>query len=188
LRRKLPELYYLDAIVGFLQTRMGNNQPEKTAHLITTALAQYRDAAASISPSLPAAVASALGGIVDLQAYQRNHKSEEILSAQRQFTEAVSLALYSAETRNLAAMAAALACCNSSEGFRAIAPVIRQLEQSIAADPLNADALANMGTLYNAMLATGKWPVEFKQDAIETRRALIKNVRNPQINPARKTY
>jgi hypothetical protein len=95
LRRKLPELYYLDAIVGFLQTRMGNNQPEKTPHL--------HDAAASISPPLPAAVASALGGIVDLQAYQRNHKSEEILSAQRQFAEAVTLAPYSAETRNLAA-------------------------------------------------------------------------------------
>jgi hypothetical protein len=64
---------------------------------------KYHDAAASISPPLPAAVASALGGIVDLQAYQRNHKSEEILSAQRQFAEAVTLAPYSAETRNLAA-------------------------------------------------------------------------------------
>jgi hypothetical protein len=42
---------------------------------------KYHDAAASISPPLPAAVASALGGIVDLQAYQRNHKSEELLSA-----------------------------------------------------------------------------------------------------------
>jgi hypothetical protein len=160
LRDRLPELYFLDAVVGYSHLRVaqeakGFPKPAEASRLIEfsrQSLARYRENTKDSSRSTDALGHALLGTMVLLGPGGEAALGE----AQAEFGQSVRLVPYNAEARNLANVAGVLRCCagrpRSEAGAQAM---MNSLLDTISVDPENRNALGNLAAFHKLLEG---WP------------------------------
>lgn len=158
LHRKLPELGFVEALVGYLQLRCGQEAstlkpPADTQRWVDEALRLYMEDSStrqSVRARLATAVGEQLTGI--LRMLNPNASASNLADAQRSFDAAAALVPYSADARNLALLARLSILQKSGQLKRSGAATADDLVAAVALEPQNDQVLGNLQSLYEALL------------------------------------
>lgn len=161
LRDRLPEMHYLDGVVGYLQYRVAvdpspfrrSPPPSKFIDLAQRSFARYAERTPSgTQPSARSLGHAMIGALKVLEA----RSSSALDGADAQFSEAVRLAPYSADLRNLQNVVQVQRCCLGAgrAGADSKAMMDRLLD-AVAVDPENAQALENLLSFHKLLK---QWP------------------------------
>ena len=175
LRRFLPELGYLDAVVAYLQLR-AKSRPNNSARILTwmeNAFAQYaravgvdgaREAVALSQAMLGQVVWSQSGGVANRDDAQR---------AAKLFREAQALSPESSEARNLSAVTLPLLRSENVLTRESAAEIDTGLLGAIAVNGRNLLALRNLEKLYRYMTTQPELS-NYTSSELEERLSLVK--------------
>lgn len=154
LRSRLPELAFVEGLVGFLRLRQPaalGPLPPDTADLVEAALRGFEQGSAGDRANVAKGSDRELWGIVKLQGPK---DKVDLRAAHRQFAEAARLLPQSAAARNLEIISRVAAALQAAEpGFSARAAA-DELTLALSLDPGNDSILRNLQSLYR-LLATG---------------------------------
>ncbi len=155
LEQKLPEIAFVDLLVGYLKFRMdleGNRTSElaSEAQAVRNAIGRFERFSRDGAGRTPLAVARQIDGMIALLAPQPSEKA--LQSAQGAFTDAAALLPYSADARNLVAIGRMR--LGLLTPFKARATE-NELTGAIGLDPENEAVLANLRAYYE-LLETDK--------------------------------
>ena len=164
LRERMPELFFLDAVVGYLQYRVADRQhafppsepPRRFIPLVQNSLDLYEKR----TPSRAAPAAQALGRAMLGTLRLLDGSQPAIESALTDFKTGSRLVPYSAEMRNLANLARFGLCCNSASFMQYTSPAIaasllKDMMTAVSIDPGNVDALNNVASVHRLL---DQWP------------------------------
>ena len=165
LRAKMPELYFVEGVAGYLMARVrSNSQTIADASLrgADAAIARYTDAwgenavlgADAVAGGTPLAVAvpRQVRGFVALL---RGRASDTAFTeARAHFERAAALAPHSSDARNLVTITQVAQAYRSPAADRPPRRFIDEVRGLLGTDPNNATLLANLGTLYDLVLAS----------------------------------
>jgi hypothetical protein len=153
LRARLPELAFVEGLVGFLRLRQPaalGPLPADAASLVEAALRAFEQASGGNRADVAKGSDRELWGIVKLEGPK---EQVDLLAAHRQFAEAARLLPQSAEARNLEIVSRVAAALQAGEpGFSARAAA-DELTLALSLDPGNLSILRNLASLYR-LLAT----------------------------------
>ena len=183
LRRRMPELDFLDAVAGYLQYRVAavadTGHPDAAIpRWVEESLSQYdeRREESGEPAGTPAALPAALGKILrgNLRMLAGQPEGAEPLYAQ-----AAALLPYSADARNLEIVARLAAAPASRPGV----PQENAWLDALALEPANLDVLENLQTLYGLELRGDGAPRDLpgKLEAVRKVRAGILAKRPPEF-------
>jgi hypothetical protein len=155
LRRKLPELDFVDASVAYLQIRVasstrgsGVGSLELLQRYLNSAVDRF---AAAIDRDRGNAAMAQAAAMVGMAAVAGTGWRGAFPDAQRAFSMAASLLPSSAEARNLKVLADIEACCISNRGGPPAQTVIEALDEAVQLDPTDDQVLANLEAFYAAL-------------------------------------
>ncbi len=152
LRRRMPELDFLDALAGYLQYRVAADGPgrrmEAIPHWVEESLTRYRE---SSGEGRAASVPEALGKILlgNLQMLAGHPEAAEPL-----YRQAAVLLPGSADARSLGALAR-LAQIRDADLARDAGSLEGIWLEAQALEPANLDVLGDLATLYGLQLRKG---------------------------------
>ncbi len=163
LRRQMPELYFVEAVAGYLSARVPQNRgavSQRALQNAESALTRYleawganavlgSDAAAGGTP-LAVAVPRQLAGFMTLL---RGTSPEAIGQARTQFDQAATLVPQSSAARHLAALASIAQAYRQPSADRSPQRLIEELRTLLGTDPDNAQMLRNLMAVYDLALA-----------------------------------
>lgn len=179
LRQKLPELAFLDAVVGYLRYRVtedsGGSAPAPTLTWIRNALDEYEKTSSPVSASgdVAAATGKILRGALALEA---GHENDNLLTVEELFSAAAALLSYSASARNLRAVVQIYRHHEAKTLDKNAESIADDLVSAIAVNPTNANVLASLESLYALLLTTDEH-VPFETDELERRLKAVQDVR-----------
>ncbi len=161
LRERVPELHFVDAVVGYLQYRVALDSKvfrrEPSARWIEFAersLLQYDQRSPRAEQPLPAALGRAMIGT--LHALRGANAVAAQKSALDAFTQAVQLVPYNAGARNLRNAAAAVVCCGGDRRDAGAADALmKDLLDAVLVDTDGGDGAANLASFHRLVDA---WP------------------------------
>lgn len=155
LRRKMPELAFLDAVVGYLRYQVGHQMKDvlpahpETAERVANALKVYTEFAGSRIAPLPRAVGNAMLGMMRINSAQTEAERVETMRAVAPlFVEARQMIPYSAEARNLETISRLYLDFHSTVGKENSMKLVKKLLNAVAVEPDNPSALVNLEHLY----------------------------------------
>lgn len=164
LRAKMPELYFVEGVAGYLMARVRSNSPAIVDAALLgadAAIARYTDAwgvnavlgndATTNGTPLAVAVPRQLRGFIALL---RSRGSDSgLVEARAQFERAAALAAHSSDARNL------LTITQVAQTFRQPATAthtprrfVDDVRALLGSDPSNATVLANLAMIYDLVL------------------------------------
>jgi len=155
--RKLPELSFIEAAVGYMRYqihRQGSDphpNPHRLVEWIHDRLSKFQAEIYDEGAPEPLAAARILSGNLDIISTSPENMVGAVTSAKRKYTEAVALMPYSAEARNLEAIAGIF--LGQANGWESLNPadIAKALMDSLALDAGNFDILANLEKLFLLM-------------------------------------
>ena len=171
LRAKMPELYFVEGVAGYLMARVrSNSQTIVDASLqgADTAIARYTDAwganavlgadAAAGGTPLAVAVPRQVRGFVALLRGRGTDAGRgtdtTFAEARTQFERAAALAPHSSDARNLVTITQVAQAYRSPAADQPPRRFIDEVRGLLGKDPNNATLLANLGALYDLVLAS----------------------------------
>jgi hypothetical protein len=179
LRDRLPDLDFLDAVVGYLHLRVareasGFAKPAEASRLIDfsrQSFARYRESTKGASPAADALGHALLGTMILLGSASSSAPQE----AFAEFSQSVRLVPYNAEARNLANVASVLRCCSGRPRSEAGAQsTMNSLLDAISVDPENRTAIDNLAAFHlllngwpEAVAVIGTTGIERQRDALK---------------------
>jgi len=163
LRERVPELHFVDAVVGYLQYRVATESttfkrervPPRWVDYVARSLAQYEERSPRADAPVPAALGQAiLGSLYWMQARGGAAAGQE--RALQFFAGAVQLVPYNAGVRNLRNAAAAAVCCavGRYDAARATA-LMSDLLDAVLIDTDSGDAAGNLASFHRVV---ARWP------------------------------
>jgi hypothetical protein len=164
LRRHMPELYFVEAVAGYLSARVPLNRgpaAQRALQNAETALTRYLDAwgvnavlgsdAAAGGTPLAVAVPRQLSAFMTLM---RGGASPEALAEARvQFQRAAALAPQSSAARHLVALASIAQAYRQPSADQSPQRFIEELRGLLGTDPDNTRMLGNLMAVYDLVLA-----------------------------------
>lgn len=181
LRDRLPELYFLDAVVAYAHLRVAREasefpKPAPADRLIDysrQSLTRYRESVRDASPPADALGHALLGTMLLLT----DTDGARLDGAQGEFGQAVRLVPYNAEARNLANVAGVLRCCAGRvRNDAAAAATMASLLDAVGVDPANRNALANLAAYHQLLDSWPEGAAAIGRAEIERQRAALKQV------------
>jgi hypothetical protein len=155
LRRKMPELAFVDAVVGYLRYQVGHHEKDvepahpNTIQMIDDALKAYKEYAGSRLAQLPMAVGNSMLGMIKISSAQteaeRNKAMESVIPL---FVRARKLVPYSADVRNLEAISRIYIDTRKKLEKENSLKIVKKLLDAIAVEPDNESVLVNLTHLY----------------------------------------
>lgn len=157
LSQKLPELSFVDALIGYLQARGTRDQENRKRYLQFTewmqeALLRYQKASEGAEAPLATAIGKELNAVVRFLKPDRS--IEDIIISQRLFKEAVRLIPYSADAHNLEIIS------RIAFAYQQITPpppspkiIAHDLVGAVALDPQNLQILSNLANFYSLLIS-----------------------------------
>jgi hypothetical protein len=174
LRRRMPELDFLDAIAGYLQYRVAADGPgrrmEAIPRWVEESLTRYRESSGEGGGAAP--VPEALGKILlgNLQMLAGHPEAAEPL-----YRQAAVLLPYSADAPSLGALAR-LAQIRDADLARDAGSLEGVWREALALEPANLDVLGDLATLYGLQLRKGGATGASREDLLK-KLAAVKRVR-----------
>lgn len=148
LRERMPELHFVDAVVGYLEIRArGDKAPPRFARYAQQSLALYAKGSDGAAPSSAvAATAAALQGALAWLDGQGG-------AADEGFAAAARLLPYSGDAQNLRNVARIAAQAPRLEDPARAKALMGDLLEAVSAEPDNADAIANLRSFHRLLQA-----------------------------------
>jgi hypothetical protein len=194
LARWLPELTYIEGMVGYLRSRIAAQQssPVRSEWVenAARALAEYEKSvqATSADPGSRSAWRTALAGAVELQlrgilvTLKPQATADDRANALNLFERAATMIPHDGNARNLVAVMQLSLALGSSDPGPSLKQAADDLLQALGADPGNPRLLANLQGAYEALLAQSATATPLLTDderrAITERLGAIKQVRS----------
>jgi hypothetical protein len=165
LRRQMPELYFIEAVAGYLTARTRTNSAtvvDTALQYADTALTRYLDAwgANAVLGGDPAANGTPLAVGVPRQlrgfvALLRGRGSDAALTeARTQFERAAALTPHSSHARNLVTMTRVAQTYRQPSADQPPRRFIDDWRGLLGSDPDNRNILTNLGAIYDLVLST----------------------------------
>lgn len=151
LRDRLPELAFVEGLVGFLRLRQPASfgpLPSDSAELVETALRRFEGAGGR--PDVAKGSGRELWGIVRLTGPR---DQVDLQAAHRHFAEAARLLPQSAAARNLEIVSRVAAAVKGSGPRFSARGAADELTLALSLDPANASILQNLASLYRLVAA-----------------------------------
>jgi hypothetical protein len=162
LRRHMPELYFVEAVAGYLSSRVPQNKGQnvqRTLQSAESALTRYLDAwgvnavlgsdAAAGGTPLAVAVPRQLAGFMTLM---RDPSPEGLTAARAQFERAATLVPQSSTARHLVAMTSIAQAYRQPSADQPPQRFIDELRTLLGTDPDNARILGSLVAVYDLVL------------------------------------
>ncbi len=160
IRRKLPELSFIDAAVGYLQYRIAQQSgedPGSVAHYADWAkesFTHYQEVELeTVSPSKVEPLAAAANFKASLDVL-RDPSPATVRAARAGYDEALKLTPYSAGTRNLKAVAGVYLCCIAGASDIKPSSVHNDFLDAVATEPNDRQILDNLKSFYSLLEAS----------------------------------
>jgi hypothetical protein len=190
LRKKLPELDFLDAVVGYLQYRIGNDsglisQPS-LINWVDRGLTRYEGNSGPERASLSTAVGKILRGFLMVLEEGSRPKLAAIDRFQKLSAEAVALIPFNADARNLEIMARIYRLNEGGIQRTDISTLAEELQSAIIVNPKNSRVLANFENFYLFLSSVKGAEIPFKRSEIDQKIQAVRGVRTDSgadINP-----
>jgi hypothetical protein len=173
----MPELSFLEAIVGFLRYRgaqegSGPVVPSHTVYWVEEALRRYERDSGSRKATLATAVGKAVNALLKIESLAESPAS--YVAAQCVLEKVVTLVPYSADARNLEVMTRIYLAYNGWQPGMRQKAIAADLLRAAALDPQNPLILANLENLYDLFLKATPPPYAdlsgaFERDELQRR-------------------
>jgi Flp pilus assembly protein TadD len=151
LRSRLPELAFVEGLVGFLRLRQPaalGARPADTKGLVEAALRGFEQASTGSRAEGAKGSDRELWGIVHLEGPKAQ---VDLRAAHRQFAEAARLLPQSAEARNLEIISRVAAAFDGGGPAFSARATADELTLALSLDPGNASILRNLASLYRLL-------------------------------------
>jgi len=165
LRRHMPELYFVEAVAGYLSARVPQNRgpaAQRALQNAETALTRYLDAwgvnavlgsdAAAGGTPLAVAVPRQLSAFMTLM--RTGASPEALAEARGQFQRAAALAPQSSAARHLVTLTSIAQAYGRPSADQSPQRFIEELRGMLGTDPDNARMLRNLMAVYDLVLAS----------------------------------
>jgi hypothetical protein len=162
LRRRMPEMGLVEGIGGYLAARVATKASPATFDAADAALAQYlerwkdgallsADDAAGSGMALAVAIPAQLRGFIALM--RGTLSTSALAAAGAHFERAAGVAPFSSDARNLAVVARLALAFRQPASGQPASRFVDDLIAAASAQPDNPVVLANLGTVYDLVLA-----------------------------------
>jgi hypothetical protein len=165
LRAKMPELYFVEGVAGYLMARVRSNSStivDASLQGAEAAMMRYTDAwgnnavlgadAAAGGTPLAVAVPRQLRGFVAL--LRKRGTDAGLAEAQAHFERAAALASHSSDARNLVTMTRVAEAYRQPAAGQPPRRFIDEVRGLLGSDPNNTALLTNLGVIYDLVLAS----------------------------------
>jgi hypothetical protein len=153
LRETMPELFYIEALVCYLQCRIANEEGRgvagDTPQRVADSFESYMDASGEGRNQDAAATSASLLGILAHDGWLPGEEDESVAIAR--FEDAVSLKPYAVDLRNLLAVAQLEQAREDGDLERATEQVAVDLVAAVAVEPANPDLLSNLEAVLGSL-------------------------------------
>ncbi len=181
LRKKIPELAYLDGIVGYLSYQIKSkvlSDPYATRKWISDAFSSYEEFGGQRDFPLPKAVSHAIKAFLSFsEARDASSRLSAMNRAAPSFKESLDLIPHNADARNLYAMNQLYLGVHDTKAGIDLVNLVQSLLDALAVDPRNTDVIDNLTGVYEYLQNNPEKSV-FPADEIKERLASVREIRD----------
>jgi hypothetical protein len=191
LREKLPELSFVDGVVGYLEYRIGSTREGSRSRVkfANDSFQEYeRTEGQSESGrlSVPLATEKSLKALLAASAADSRPAGME--TASTLYRQATELVPYNAATWNLTAISELYLCCLADRTSGNPSSALKDLLNAVAADPGNDEVLSNLENLYILLTSSPNLKSPFAPSELSRRIIEIKAVRSRKAEAVHESF
>lgn len=184
LRQKLPELDFLDAVVGYLQYQIAHETVSKEEYRrsivgwVKKALDRYQKNSGAEQAALPTAVGKILQGTLEIVESDPKFRATTMDIVRNLYAQASSLIPYSVDAKNLELLTRITLWHEAKSPKTDPKPILADLLEAVTLDPRNQDVLANLENFLVLLKSYDVSSTSLKPEELERQINAVRNVRS----------
>jgi hypothetical protein len=184
LSRKLPELCFVEGVVGYLRYQVHADKIMEYPHSgrivqwTQRALSRFEEFSQKKKTSVPFAMAKILSGNISIISANPEHLTEAVHNASIKYAHAAELMPYNAEARNLLAMSRIYLSYLSGWSSEKPAVIAKELLNTLVLDANNDVILANLENFYVLVSKIPEKISQIQNAEIKNKLSAVRRVRS----------